>query len=187
MLHSILTTHGVATTTPGQFKLLNDQRNSLAKCCLSSCQKKNVVSGGLENHFRLKIDDGYHLLRNWTDRAGLRTAPNAKLPLCYTSRPPPPPPPASTAGPTRGLRRLSPRDNRPGDGEMLSSAAFSSSSSALLRGAPPRTRRLLLGAPARAHSGAASRARGGLPRFHAPSLPSSKVSVFVSPAPAVRP
>ena len=68
---------------------------------------------------------------------------------------------------------------------MLSSAVFSSSSSALLRGAPPRTRRLLLAAPARAHSGAASRARGGLPRFHAPSLPSSKVSVFLSPARAV--
>ena len=64
---------------------------------------------------------------------------------------------------------------------MLSSAALSSSSSALLRGAPPRTRQLLLAAPARAHSGAASRARGGLPRFHAPSLPSSKVSVSVAP------
>ncbi|EER93522.1 uncharacterized protein LOC8060533 [Sorghum bicolor] len=61
---------------------------------------------------------------------------------------------------------------------MLSSAALSSSSSALLRGAPPRTRQLLLAAPARAHSGAASRARGGLPRFHAPSLPSSKGEVI---------
>ncbi|WVZ60420.1 hypothetical protein U9M48_010443 [Paspalum notatum var. saurae] len=65
---------------------------------------------------------------------------------------------------------------------MLSPAAFSSSSfSALLRRAPPRTRRLLLGAPERAHSvaaGAASRARGGLPRFHAPSLPSSKGEVI---------
>lgn len=61
---------------------------------------------------------------------------------------------------------------------MLSSAAFSSSP--LLRGAPLRTRHLLLAPPARAHGGAASRARGGLPRFHAPSLPSSKVGVFVT-------
>ncbi|KAJ1293769.1 hypothetical protein BS78_01G094300 [Paspalum vaginatum] len=65
---------------------------------------------------------------------------------------------------------------------MLSPAAFSSSSfSALLRRASPRTRRLLLGTRARAHSGAAgaaSRARGGLPRFHAPSLPSLKGEVI---------
>lgn len=59
---------------------------------------------------------------------------------------------------------------------MLSSAAFSSSP--LLRGAPLRTRHLLLAPPARAHGGAASRARGGLPRFHAPSLPSSKGEVI---------
>ncbi|PWZ20582.1 hypothetical protein Zm00014a_037260 [Zea mays] len=59
---------------------------------------------------------------------------------------------------------------------MLSSAAFFSSP--LLRGAPLRTRHLLLAPPARAHGGAASRARGGLPRFHAPSLPSSKGEVI---------
>ncbi|AQK63156.1 methyltransferase [Zea mays] len=62
---------------------------------------------------------------------------------------------------------------------MLSSAAFSSSP--LLRGAPLRTRHLLLAPPARAHGGAASRARGGLPRFHAPSLPSSKFRGNISP------
>ncbi|GJM96484.1 hypothetical protein PR202_ga13323 [Eleusine coracana subsp. coracana] len=62
---------------------------------------------------------------------------------------------------------------------MPSAAAFSSSFSALLRVRPPRSRRLLLAAATRAHSGAAgeSRARGGLPRFHTPSLPSSKGEV----------
>ncbi|CAN6322740.1 unnamed protein product [Urochloa humidicola] len=64
---------------------------------------------------------------------------------------------------------------------MPSVSAFCSSSSALLRGPPARIRRLLLVAAAtRAHSsaaGGASRARGGLPRFHAPSLPSSKGEV----------
>ncbi|CAN6292365.1 unnamed protein product [Urochloa humidicola] len=63
---------------------------------------------------------------------------------------------------------------------MPSVFAFSSSSSALLRGHPARIRRLLVAAATRAHgsaAGGASRARGGLPRFHAPSLPSSKGEV----------
>ncbi|KQK13395.1 uncharacterized protein LOC100841987 [Brachypodium distachyon] len=58
-------------------------------------------------------------------------------------------------------------------------AANFSSFSALLRGPPPPTRRLLVAAAAaRAHStSGCSRARGGLPRFHSPSLPSSKGEV----------
>ncbi|KAF8675402.1 hypothetical protein HU200_047768 [Digitaria exilis] len=62
---------------------------------------------------------------------------------------------------------------------MPSVSAFSASFSALRRRAPARTRRLLAVAATRAHSSAAgaSRARGGLPRFHAPSLPSSKGEV----------
>uniref|UniRef100_A0A0E0D634 16S rRNA (uracil(1498)-N(3))-methyltransferase n=1 Tax=Oryza meridionalis TaxID=40149 RepID=A0A0E0D634_9ORYZ len=49
--------------------------------------------------------------------------------------------------------------------------------SALLRGLPPPRGRRLLVAAARAHSTAGgSRARGGLPRFHSPTLPSSKAS-----------
>ncbi|CAL4927112.1 unnamed protein product [Urochloa decumbens] len=65
---------------------------------------------------------------------------------------------------------------------MPSVSAFSSSSSALLRGHPARIRRLHAAAAAatRAHSSAAgggSRARGGLPRFHTPFLPSSKGEV----------
>ncbi|VAI02014.1 unnamed protein product [Triticum turgidum subsp. durum] len=56
-------------------------------------------------------------------------------------------------------------------------AATFSSFSALMRRPPPPARRLLVAA-ARAHSTAgASRARGGLPRFHSPSLPSSKGEV----------
>ncbi|OEL34484.1 hypothetical protein BAE44_0004491 [Dichanthelium oligosanthes] len=59
---------------------------------------------------------------------------------------------------------------------MLSASTLSSSFSSLWRGPPARIRRLLLVAATRAHSSAtgASRARGGLPRFHTPSLPSSK-------------
>ncbi|XP_039832191.1 uncharacterized protein LOC120692861 [Panicum virgatum] len=63
---------------------------------------------------------------------------------------------------------------------MPSVSAFASSSSALLRGPPARVRRLLVAAATRAHSSAAgggSRARGGLPRFHTPSIPSSKGEV----------
>ncbi|TVU45260.1 hypothetical protein EJB05_04741, partial [Eragrostis curvula] len=62
---------------------------------------------------------------------------------------------------------------------MPPAAAFSTSFSALLRVPPPRTRRLLVAAATRAHSAAAgeSRARGGLPRFHTPTLPSSKGEV----------
>ncbi|KAM3294317.1 hypothetical protein ACQJBY_037300 [Aegilops geniculata] len=58
-------------------------------------------------------------------------------------------------------------------------AATFSSFSALMRRPPPPARRLLVAAAAaRAHSTAgASRARGGLPRFHSPSLPSSKGEV----------
>ncbi|XP_044980209.1 ribosomal RNA small subunit methyltransferase E [Hordeum vulgare subsp. vulgare] len=56
-------------------------------------------------------------------------------------------------------------------------AATFSSFAALMRRPPPPTRRLLVAA-ARAHSTAGtSRARGGLPRFHSPSLPSSKGEV----------
>lgn len=63
---------------------------------------------------------------------------------------------------------------------MPSVSVFFSSSSALLRG-PPRIRRLLASAATRAHSSAAgaSRSRGELPRFHTPSLPSSKVNALV--------
>ncbi|CAN6303684.1 unnamed protein product [Urochloa humidicola] len=63
---------------------------------------------------------------------------------------------------------------------MPSVLAFSSSSSPLLRVHPARIRCLLVAAATRAHSsaaGGASRARGGLPRFHTPSLPSSKGEV----------
>ncbi|KAF7044043.1 hypothetical protein CFC21_053323 [Triticum aestivum] len=58
-------------------------------------------------------------------------------------------------------------------------AATFSSFSALMRRPPPPARRLLVPpAAARAHSTAgASRARGGLPRFHSPSLPLSKGEV----------
>ncbi|XBH54322.1 hypothetical protein VPH35_076652 [Triticum aestivum] len=57
-------------------------------------------------------------------------------------------------------------------------AATFSSFSALMRRPPPPARRLLVVAAARAHSTAgASRARGGLRRFHSPSLPSSKGEV----------
>ncbi|XP_006651775.1 ribosomal RNA small subunit methyltransferase E [Oryza brachyantha] len=57
---------------------------------------------------------------------------------------------------------------------MSPAAAFS----ALLRGPPAQRGRRLLVAAARAHSTAGgSRARGGLPRFHAPTLPSSKGEV----------
>ncbi|KAL5210125.1 hypothetical protein ABZP36_005748 [Zizania latifolia] len=52
---------------------------------------------------------------------------------------------------------------------------------ALLRGPPPRARCLFLVAAARAHSMAGgNRARGGLPRFHSPTLPSSKASALVA-------
>ncbi|KAF0914370.1 hypothetical protein E2562_028247, partial [Oryza meyeriana var. granulata] len=65
---------------------------------------------------------------------------------------------------------------------MFPAATFS----ALLRGPPPRGRRLLVAA-ARAHSTAGgSRARGGLPRFHAPTLPSSKASAPYCPCSAAR-
>lgn len=69
---------------------------------------------------------------------------------------------------------------QPGRGDTAAAmppAATFSSFSALMRRPPPPTRRLLVAA-ARAHSTAgASRARGGLPRFHSPSLPSSKGEV----------
>nr|CAB3498345.1 unnamed protein product [Digitaria exilis] len=62
---------------------------------------------------------------------------------------------------------------------MPSVSVFSASFSALRRGPTVKTRRLLAVAATRAHSSAAgaSRARGGLPRFHAPSLPASKGEV----------
>ncbi|KAM0926175.1 hypothetical protein ACQ4PT_003744 [Festuca glaucescens] len=60
---------------------------------------------------------------------------------------------------------------------MPPAATFSSFSALVRRPPPPRFQRLLVAA-ARAHSTArASQARGGLPRFHSPSLPSSKGEV----------
>ena len=85
----------------------------------------------------------------------------------------------------RLLGRPPPRNTRPSAAAMPSVSAFASSSSALLRGPPARVRRLLVAAATRAHSSAAgdgSRARGGLPRFHTPSIPSSKVKTLPKPS-----
>ncbi|KAM0926557.1 hypothetical protein ACQ4PT_003590 [Festuca glaucescens] len=62
---------------------------------------------------------------------------------------------------------------------MPPAAAFSSFSALVRRPPPPRFQRLLVAA-ARAHStSGASQARGGLPRFHSPYLPSSKASALI--------
>jgi hypothetical protein len=67
---------------------------------------------------------------------------------------------------------------------MPSVAALSASFAALLRVPSPRSRRLVLVPATRVHSSTAgsSRARGGLPRFHAPSLSLSKVSTLAAAA-----